>query len=97
MIENVGKLFFPETPFCTSRNMKKLTLVTILAFFFSIDYSQQTILVLKKKNKMVKNFWTGSTFLGGVVLKKTYKLTFRLGKKYHLETVSFQATPNGSD
>lgn len=41
--------------------MKKLSLVTILLFLFCVDYSQQTILLLRRKNKTVQNFWIGST------------------------------------
>lgn len=39
----------------------KLSLVTILLFLFCVDYSQQRILLLRKKNKTVQNFWIGST------------------------------------
>jgi hypothetical protein len=31
-------------------------------------------------------------FLGGVILHKTYKLTLRTGKKYHLESIKISAT-----
>ena len=40
--------------------MKKLTLIIVLFFSFSIIYSQRSILVFKKKNKSLENFWTGS-------------------------------------
>ena len=29
-------------------------------------------------------------FLGGVILKKTYQLTLRMGRKYHLENISIK-------
>src|SRR5437763_5027811 len=41
--------------------MKRLTLIIILFLSFSIIYSQRTILVFKKKNKPLENFWMGST------------------------------------
>jgi len=41
--------------------MKRLTLIIILFLSFSIIYSQRTILVFKKKNKPLENFWTAST------------------------------------
>jgi hypothetical protein len=41
--------------------MKKLSLATILMFLFCVDYSQQTILLLRKKNKTIQDFWIGST------------------------------------
>lgn len=44
------------------------------------------------ENKTQLGIATG-VFLFGVVLKRTYKLTFRLGKKYRLETLNFQAVP----
>jgi hypothetical protein len=34
-----------------------------------------------------------AVFAGGVALKKIYKLTHRLGKKYHLETIKITAPP----
>lgn len=40
--------------------MNKLTLTTILLSFFSIIYSQQNTLILKKGNKTIGNFWKGS-------------------------------------
>ena len=51
---------------------------------------------LSVANGLIKNdfTFTGSrlgiaagVFLAGVLLKKTYKLTHRLGKKYYLETI----------
>ncbi len=41
--------------------MKKLTLISILLFSFFINYSQQAILLFKKKNKTLESFWVGST------------------------------------
>jgi hypothetical protein len=41
--------------------MKKLILFSVLLFSFLITYSQQAILVFKKKNKSLENFWIGST------------------------------------
>src|ERR1700730_954534 len=40
--------------------MKRLTLIIILFLSFSIIHSQRTILVFKKKNKSLENFWMGS-------------------------------------
>ena len=42
--------------------MKELTLISILLFSFFNSYSQQAILLFKKKNITVQNFWVGSTF-----------------------------------
>jgi hypothetical protein len=36
-------------------------LIAILLSTFSISHSQHAILVFKKKNKLIENFWTGST------------------------------------
>jgi len=53
---------------------------------------------LSVANSLIKNSFsfTGSKlgiaagiFAAGVILKKTYKLTHQLGKKYHLETMKF--------
>ena len=41
--------------------MKKLTLIVILLFSFFCNYSQQAILLFKKKNITVQSFWVGST------------------------------------
>lgn len=41
--------------------MKKPTVISILLVSFLVDYSQQTILFFKKKNKTVQTFWVGST------------------------------------
>jgi len=41
--------------------MKKLTLIAILLFSFFCNYSQQAILLFKKKNITVQSFWVGST------------------------------------
>ena len=41
--------------------MKKLTLIAILSFSFSLAYCQQDILVFKKKNKEIYRYWKGST------------------------------------
>ena len=41
--------------------MKKLTLICVLLFSFLVDYSQQAILVFKKRNITVESFWVGST------------------------------------
>jgi hypothetical protein len=40
--------------------MKKLTLVCILLFSFFNNYSQQALLLFKKKNITVQSFWVGS-------------------------------------
>jgi hypothetical protein len=40
--------------------MKKLTLISIPLFSFFVNYSQQAILLFKKKNKTVESFWVGS-------------------------------------
>src|SRR6185295_2954950 len=40
--------------------MKKLTLISILLFSFFVNYSQQAILLFKKKNKTLEGFWAGS-------------------------------------
>jgi hypothetical protein len=42
-------------------NMKELTLISILSFSFFNSYSQQAILLFKKKNITVQSFWVGST------------------------------------
>jgi hypothetical protein len=41
--------------------MKKLTLITVLSFSFSLSYCQQDILVFKKRNKEIYRYWKGST------------------------------------
>ncbi|HMG66104.1 MAG TPA: hypothetical protein VK588_00405 [Chitinophagaceae bacterium] len=41
--------------------MKKLTLIKALLLLYPVIYSQQSILVLKKKNKPLETFWNGST------------------------------------
>lgn len=41
--------------------MKKLTLIAILLFSFFRNYSQEAILLFKKKNITVHSFWVGST------------------------------------
>ena len=41
--------------------MKELTLISILLFSFFNSYSQQAILLFKKKNITVQSFWIGST------------------------------------
>ena len=41
--------------------MKKLTLIFIFLFSFVIDYSQQAILLFKKKDRNLESFWVGST------------------------------------
>jgi hypothetical protein len=41
--------------------MSKLPLVFISVLSFSLVYSQQGFLLLKKRDKSVKTFWTGST------------------------------------
>ena len=41
--------------------MKKLTLISILLFSFFVNYSQQAILLFKKKNQNLESFWVGST------------------------------------
>lgn len=41
--------------------MKKPTLISFLLLYFFIGYSQQNILVFKKKNKTLTNFWVGSS------------------------------------
>ena len=41
--------------------MKKLTLLSILLFSFFVNYSQQAILLFKKKNRTLESFWVGST------------------------------------
>ena len=40
--------------------MKKLTLISILLISFSYIFSQHSILIFKKKNKTIENFWVGS-------------------------------------
>jgi hypothetical protein len=40
--------------------MKKLTLISILLFSFFVNYSQQAILLFKKKNNTLESFWVGS-------------------------------------
>ena len=41
--------------------MKKLTLISVVLFYFFNSYSQQAILLFKKKNITVQSFWVGST------------------------------------
>jgi len=41
--------------------MKKLTLISILLFSFFVNYSQQAILLFKKKNQNLESLWVGST------------------------------------
>jgi hypothetical protein len=41
--------------------MKKLTLIMILLLSSLIVFSQQAILIFKKKNKTIQSFWVGST------------------------------------
>jgi hypothetical protein len=41
--------------------MKELTLISILLFSFFNSYSQQAILLFKKKNITMQSFWVGST------------------------------------
>jgi hypothetical protein len=41
--------------------MKELTLISILSFSFFNSYSQQAILLFKKRNITVQSFWVGST------------------------------------
>jgi hypothetical protein len=41
--------------------MKELTLISTLLFSFFINYSQQVILLFKKKNTTLQSFWVGST------------------------------------
>ena len=41
--------------------MKKLTLIQILLFYFFNSFTQQAILLFKKKNITVQSFWVGST------------------------------------
>jgi len=41
--------------------MKKLTLIPILLFYFFNSFTQQAILLFKKKNITVQSFWVGST------------------------------------
>ena len=41
--------------------MKKLTLISILLFYFFNSFTQQAILLFKKKNITVQSFWVGST------------------------------------
>src|SRR5438045_3712126 len=41
--------------------MNKLTLTAILSFSCSLIYSQQNILVLKKRNKTIDKYWIGNT------------------------------------
>jgi|SRR6185312_11076902 len=40
--------------------MNKLILTAIFLSFFSMVYSQQNILILKKRNRTIANFWKGS-------------------------------------
>jgi len=40
--------------------MKKLIVLFVLSFFFSVAYCQHDILILKKKNQLIKSFWEGS-------------------------------------
>ena len=41
--------------------MKKLTLIKALLLLYPVIYSQQSILVLTKRNKPLETFWNGST------------------------------------
>ena len=41
--------------------MQKLTLISLLLLFFVNDYSQQALLLFKKKSWTVESFWVGST------------------------------------
>jgi hypothetical protein len=41
--------------------MKKLTLISFLSYSFFNSYSQQVILLFKKKDITVQSFWVGST------------------------------------
>ena len=42
-------------------SMKELTLISILSFSFFNSYSQQALLLFKKRNITVQSFWVGST------------------------------------
>lgn len=41
--------------------MKKLILIVILSFSFSLAYCQQDILIFKKRNKEIARYWKGTT------------------------------------
>ena len=41
--------------------MKKLTLIIILSFSFSVAYCQQNVLFFKKRGKDISKYWKGST------------------------------------
>src|SRR5215510_2649456 len=41
--------------------MNKLSLFFVLFYYLSSAYSQQNVLVFKKRNKTIDNFWNGST------------------------------------
>lgn len=41
--------------------MNKIILIAILSFSYSLAYSQDDILIFKKRNKMIARYWKGST------------------------------------
>lgn len=41
--------------------MRKLTLISIFFFSFTLSFSQQTVLLIKKGTKTVQKFWKGSS------------------------------------
>jgi hypothetical protein len=68
--------------------MNKLTLTVILSFCFSIIYSQQNILVLKKKNRTIDKYWIGS-----VIAFQLTNMLWQKGEIIKIQNDSFYIKP----
>jgi hypothetical protein len=68
--------------------MKKLTLISVSLFFFSITYPQQAILSFKKKNKILENYWKGS-----IVAFQTKDKQWQKGEITQIQNDSFYIRP----
>jgi hypothetical protein len=68
--------------------MKKLTLISVSLFFFSITYPQQAILSFKKKNKILENYWKGS-----IIAFQTKDKQWQKGEITQIQNDSFYIRP----
>ena len=68
--------------------MIKLTVVAIVSLSFSIVYSQQSILIFKKRNKTLANFWKGST-----IAFQMENLQWKKGEITKIQNDSFYIRP----
>ena len=68
--------------------MLKLTLTAILLVCFSVTYSQQNILVLKKRNRTIDKYWIGS-----VIAFQLNNMQWQKGEITKIQNDSFYIKP----